>query len=148
MAFIVIFNIILYALLFVWTYKNMYELENKTKIIYIVSFLGILYIITKIIYNIGGNPIGKELGEVANTFNRTMLTIFIGINGLITMPHIASALNKYKEEQIDEKGMKKRIIIVGIIFVVFIIFEFNYIKDMQVSMLEIISDLGKEQLSK
>ena len=121
MTFIVIFNIILYVLLFVWTYKNMYALENKTRIIYIVSLLVILYVITKIVYNIGGNPIGKELGNGAITFNRTMLTIFIGINGLITMPHIALALNKYKEEQIEEKGMKKRIIIVGIIFVVFII---------------------------
>ena len=140
MALIVIFNIILYILLLIWTYKNMYSLELKTKVIYTFAILIVIYIVTKILYNIGGNPIGKELGNAAVTFNRIMLIIFIGINGLITMPHIASALSKYNDKQIDEKGLKKRIVIIGIIFIVFLIFEFNYIKNMQANMLEIINN--------
>jgi len=140
MAFIVIFNIILYVVLLVWTYKNMYALENRTKIIYTICMLIIVYIVTKILYNIGGNPIGKELGDAATTFNRTMLSVFVGVNGLITMPYIASILNKYKEKIIDEKGLRKRVIIILALFSIFLIFEFNYIKDMQVNMLEMISD--------
>lgn len=140
MVFIVIFNIILYAILLIWSYKNMYALEKKTKLIYTFVILIFVYILTKILYNIGGNPIGRDLGDAAVTFNRTMLTIFVGINGLIIMPHIASSLNKYKEEIIDINQLKKRLIIICIIFVVFLIFEFNYIKDMQVNMLEMISN--------
>lgn len=138
MAFIVIFNIILYVLLLIWTYRNMYSLENKTKLIVSLSLLIFIYILTKILYNVGGNPIGQELGEAARTFNRTMLTIFIGINGLIIMPHIGSTLNKYKEKVIDDDGFKKRIIIITVIFIIFLIFEFNYMKDMQINMLEMI----------
>lgn len=144
MAFIVIFNIILYVILLVWTYKNMYSLENKTKVIYITCMLVLVWIVTIILYNIGGNPIGKDLGNAASTFNRTMISIFVGVNGLITMPYIASVLSKYNEKIIDEKGFKKRIIIIGIIFLVFLIFEFNYIKDMQVNMLEMIHYTNKK----
>jgi len=140
MGLIVIFNIILYAIVLFWTYKNMYALENKTKIIYTFAILIFLYIITKIVYNIGGNPIGKEFGEAAKTFNRTMISIFMGLNGLMIMPHIASALSKYNEETIDKNGLKKRVVIIMVIFVVLLIFEFIYIKDMQANMLEIINN--------
>jgi len=138
MAFIVIFNIILYVILLVWTYKNMYSLGNKTKVIYFACMLTFVYIVTIILYNIGGNPIGKQLGEVASSFNKVMQSLFMGINGLITMPHLALALSKYNEQIIDEKGLKKRVIIILAIFVVFLIFEFNYIKDMQLNMIEMI----------
>ena len=141
MVLIVIFNIILYTVLFVWTYKNMYSMENKSKLIYIFSMLIIIYIITIIIYNIGGNPIGKELGKASVTFNRTMLSVFLGINGLIIMPQIGSALNKYNDKQIDEKSLKKRIIIILVIFIAFLIFEYNYIKDMQTSMIGMINNI-------
>lgn len=140
MALIVIFNIILYAVLLIWTYKNMYSLENRTKIIYTVGMLILIYILTKILYNVGGNPIGQELGDAAGTFNRTMLIIFMGINGLIIMPHVALCLNKYEEKIIDDTDLKKRIIIIAIIFIIFLIFEYNYMKDMQLNMLEIIKN--------
>jgi len=140
MVFIVIFNIILYLLLLIWTYKNMYKLETKTKCIYIVGAFIFIYILTKILYNLGGNPIDKSLGEVAIIFNRTMVFIFAGVNGLIIIPYIASILNKYKEQIIDDKGFKKRVIIICIILIVFLIFEFNYMKDMQANMLEMIKN--------
>jgi len=140
MVFIVIFNIILYLLLLIWTYKNMYKLETKTKCIYIVGAFIFIYILTKILYNLGGNPIDKSLGEVAIIFNRTMVFIFAGVNGLIIIQYIASILNKYKEQIIDDKGFKKRVIIICIILIVFLIFEFNYMKDMQANMLEMIKN--------
>jgi len=139
MGFIVIFNIILYMLLFVWINKNMYAINSKPKVIYMVGMLIIIFLLTYILYNLGGNPIGKELGKLANTFNRTMIVIFTGINGLVIMPYIGLVLNKYKEKIIDDSGFKKRIIIIGVIFVVFLIFEFNYMKDMQTNMLEMIN---------
>ena len=139
MGFIVIFNIILYILLFIWAYKNMYSIELKPKIIFIIVAIIIIYILTNVLYNVGGNPIGKEFGEASNAFNRTMVIIFTGINALITIPHIGLTLNKYKEKIIDDSGFKKRIIIIGVIFIVFLIFEVNYMKDMQTNMLEMIN---------
>jgi len=138
MVYIVLFNIILYLLVLIWAYKSMYVLELKTKLIYIISSIILIYIITNILYNIGGNPIGKEFGEAAITFNRTMIILFTGINSLILVPQIGRVLNKYKEEEIDIVKLKKNIIIIIIIFIVFMILEFNYIKDMQTSMLMLI----------
>ncbi|MBR6504743.1 MAG: hypothetical protein IKT41_03420 [Clostridia bacterium] len=140
MVFIVIFNIILYAVLLVWTCKNMYNIENKPKIIYIILSIILVYILTKIIYNLGENPIGKNYGEAAITFNRTMQIIFAGINGLTIIPYIGNLLNKLKEKVLDVKGFKKRILIIIVIFVVFLIFEYHYMKDMQVNMLEMINN--------
>jgi len=140
MVFIVIFNIIIYVLLIVWTYKNMYLIEIKPKFICILLAIIVIYILTIILYNIGGNPIGKGLGEAGAIFNRTMTIIFTGINGLFTMPHIGLVFNKYKEQLIDNSGLKKRLIIIGVIFIGFLIFEFNYMKDMQVNMLGIINN--------
>ena len=140
MVFIVMFNIILYAILIIWTIKNMYFLERKTKIIYIICSITFIYILTKILYNIGGNPIGKELGEPAAMFNRTMMSIFVGINGLILIPYIGRSLNIYKEQEIHINQLKKRIIIICVIFIMLMIFEFNYMKDIQLNMLGMINN--------
>lgn len=139
MVFIVMFNIILFLLLIFWTYKNMYNIEIKPKAIYIASSIIVIYILTLILYNVGGNPINKNLGEAAISFNRTIVSIFVGVNGIITMPYVGNILNKYRENTIDEKQFKKRMIIISIIFILCIIFEFNYMKDLQKSMLEIIN---------
>ena len=50
---------------------------------------------------------------------------------------MAKIIDKVKEEEIEKKDGKKRILLLGIIFVVCLIFEVGYMKDTQVGILKV-----------
>ena len=58
------------------------------------------------------------------------------INVIITIPYIANLLNKYKANKIDSNNLKRRIIILAILFIVIAIFEISYIKEFQIGLLQ------------
>ena len=62
-------------------------------------------------------------------------------NGIIVMPQIAKILDKINEDEIQQNELKKRIIILLIIFVICIIFECGYMKDTQEGIIKIYNSM-------
>ena len=141
MIFIIITVIIVYFTLIGWTWQSLGSVEKNKKIAYIVIGLIVLYILTLIIFQTTKNGINYQNKQIQNSIQNILVIIFTGINGIIVMPQIAKILDKINEDEIQQNELKKRIIILLIIFVICIIFECGYMKDTQEGIIEIYNSM-------
>ena len=134
MFIISIISIIIYliATLTIWT--NIYEFEKEKKIKFIISGIAIIFIITWIIVLIssGGIQVQSSYLKIAKT---TSLLIFAPINTILAVPYLGNMLNKYKQNRINEQKLKKRLLAWGIVLLVIVIFEINYINTFEIGLL-------------
>lgn len=134
MFIISIISIIIYliAALTIWT--NIYEFEKEKKIKFIISGIAIIFIITWIIVLIssGGIQVESSYLKIAKT---TSLLIFAPINTILAVPYLGNMLNKYKQKRLDEQKLKKRLLAWGIVLLVIVIFEINYINTFEMGLL-------------
>lgn len=134
MFIISIISIIIYLIgtLTIWT--NIYEFEKEKKIKFIISGIAIIFIITWIIVLIssGGIQVENSYLKIAKT---TSLLIFAPINTIFAVPYLGNMLNKYKQNRIDEEKLKKRLLVWGIVLLVIVIFEINYINTFEIGLL-------------
>ena len=134
MFIISIISIIIYliATLTIWT--NIYEFEKEKKIKFIISGIAIIFIITWIIVLIssGGIQVESSYLKIAKT---TSLLIFAPINTILAVPYLGNMLNKYKQNRISEQNLKKRLLAWGIVLLVIVIFEINYINTFEMGLL-------------
>lgn len=134
MFIISIISIIIYliATLTIWT--NIYEFEKEKKIKFIISGIAIIFIITWIIVLIssGGIQVQSSYLKIAKT---TSLLIFAPINTILAVPYLGNMLNKYKQKRLDEQNLKKRLLAWGIVLLVIVIFEINYINTFEIGLL-------------
>ena len=134
MVLIFIIILALYIIAIISTYQNMFAFEKTTKILYLILGFIIVSIITVIISKIG-LPNSADNKEILNVVKRTIQIIFIPLNALIILPFMANNISKYKVKAISEEKLKKRILIMSIVYIIFIIFEKNYIKDFHIGVL-------------
>lgn len=141
MTLIIIAIILIYIVLFAWTWHNLGSIEKTKKILIIFIELIITYLITIFIFNISKTGIGYSNPEVENTMQNLIVAVFTGVNGLLLMPLISKNIENVNDGTIEKEILKKRAIIIGIIFIICMIFEFNYIKDIQKSTIEMYNDI-------
>ena len=138
---IIVATIILYLILLVFTWHNLDMLEGQAKIMYIAAGTVAMFIITLIVFNISTNGVQYENENMISSVRNILIAIFMPLNGLIVMPYIAYLLNKIKQEDITEEKFKKRMILIIVIFIVFLIFECNYLKSIQEGILGVFNSL-------
>ena len=132
-----IITIILFAVLGVYTWQRLGNIEKKTKIIYIVLGLLIVAFITLILFNISSANIDYEKIEMKNDIRKMLVLVFTPINALFLMPSFAKILNEIKNNEIEKEKLKFRILKILIIFVIVLIIEYNYLVNTQIGILEI-----------
>ncbi len=132
-----IITIILFAVLGVYTWQRLGNIEKKTKIIYIVLGLLIVAFITLILFNISSTNIDYEKIEMKNDIRKMLVLIFTPVNALFLMPSFAKILNEIKNNEIEKEKLKFRILKILIIFVIVLIIEYNYLVNTQIGILEI-----------
>ena len=132
-----IITIILFAVLGVYTWQRLGNIEKKTKIIYIVLGLLIVAFITLILFNISSTNIDYEKIEMKNDIGKMLVLIFTPVNALFLMPSFAKILNEIKNNEIEKEKLKFRILKILIIFVIVLIIEYNYLVNTQIGILEI-----------
>ena len=132
-----IITIILFAVLGVYTWQKLGNIEKKTKIIYIVVGLLIVAFITLILFNISSANIEYEKIEMKNDIRKMLVLIFTPVNALFLMPSFAKILNEIKNDEIEKEKLKIRILKILIIFVIVLIIEYNYLVNTQIGIMEI-----------
>lgn len=132
-----IITIILFAVLGVYTWQRLGNIEKKTKIIYIVLGLLIVAFITLILFNISSANIDYEKIEMKNDIRKMLVLVFTPINALFLMPSFAKILNEIKNNEIEKEKLKFRILKILIIFVIVLIIEYNYLVNTQIGIMEI-----------
>jgi hypothetical protein len=132
--------IALFAVLLFWTWNNTKDFDNiAQRIRFIIIGLIAIFFITYILFNISKIGIEYPNTEIAKTVRRVAILVFIPINGFISLPHIASIKEEILSGMNDDNKTKKKIIILGIIILVAIIFEVNYLKSFQKGIISIIN---------
>ena len=129
MPVIITLIIAIFLILISWTWHNLGNIDKSKKIITIIITLIILSIITFIIFNISKS----EMESVRNV----LVFVFTLINGLITMPAIAKMLRRIDENDIEKDEASKKFILILVIFIIIIIFECGYLKNIQQEILNI-----------
>lgn len=136
MILIGIVAIIIYLIGVAWTYQSLGLIEKTKKIAVIVIGIIITYLITLIIFQISKNGIEYPSVQIEKDIKNILVIIFTGLNNIIIMPQIGRILGKINEDEIEKNDVKKQLIILVIIFIICIIFESGYMKDIQKGILE------------
>lgn len=125
---LIIIVIYLISIAAIWTSL---ENEGKTKKISII-IIGILamFLITNIIFNISKSTINYENIELQKNMRQIILWLFTGLNSLF-LPATIRNIVKTKNGEQDENALKVKILVLAIIFILVMILECGYIKDIQ-----------------
>lgn len=125
---LIIIVIYLISIAAIWTSL---ENEGKTKKISII-IIGILatFLITNIIFNISKSTINYENIELQKNMRQIILWLFTGLNSLF-LPVTIRNIVKTKNGEQDENALKVKILVLAIIFILVMILECGYIKDIQ-----------------
>lgn len=125
---LIIIVIYLISIASIWTSL---ENEGKTKKISII-IIGILamFLITNIIFNISKSTINYENIELQKNMRQIILWLFTGLNSLF-LPVTIRNIVKTKNGEQDENALKVKILVLAIIFILVMILECGYIKDIQ-----------------
>lgn len=141
-------NILIYiiiALLFVvlifWTWNNTKEYEEITKrITYIVIGILAMLLITLIDFTISKIGITYPKAEMVKQVRKMSVLLFTPINGFFSLPHIAAIKTQIELKKVENDKIKKKIIILGIIFIIATIVEINFIKEFQNGIIQILNN--------
>lgn len=126
--------VILFVVLILWTWNSVKDYENTVaKVGYIILGLLLNLIIVSVIFHFSKVDINYPNANIMKNVRKFILLTFTPLNGLVTMPMIANILSKIK----DGENQKKRICILSLIFIVVIIFEVFYFKNIQTGILNI-----------
>lgn len=133
-------SIVLYAIGMVIVYHNIPAFEKPQKVRLIAIGMIITLILTFILCNIVAGQIEGYQKELIRTTKNIAILLFSPINFIILIPYLGNILSKNKDEEIDDKQLKKRFVILGIITIVVIVVELGYIKNFYLgSLLSIVS---------
>ncbi len=131
MAFIILVTIILFLVLFGWTWSNMIGIEQNKKIAYIFISTIIMFCITFVIFTISKTGVKYENENMVVPIRNLLVSVFTAFNGYIVIQYIAKVLGKLNEEEIELSEAKRRIIKILVIFLVIAVIECWYLKHIQ-----------------
>ncbi len=132
----------MYAILIAWTWHSLGFIEKNKKVVLIIGGIILIGIITLIVFQMTQNGIAYENVEMKNTVKNMIVPIFTAVNGIIVMPQIGKILDKINEDEIKQEQLKKRVIIILVVFLLCLIFEIGYMKDVQEGILKMYHAMG------
>mgnify|MGYP004629883239 FL=1 len=131
---------VLFVVLIFWTWNNTKDFEeNSKRVIFIVVGIILIAIVTVIYFAISKVGITYPKVEMVKQVRKMVVLLFTPINGFLSLPHIASLKMKIKLKTEDEEKLKKKIIILGVVFIVATIVEINYMKDFQNGIIQMLN---------
>ena len=129
MTLIIIIIIILFLVLLGWMWSSLGNMEKKTKSVCIIIGLGVMYILTFIIYQIARKGIIYENQEAGKVIRKVFVMLFTIINGYFILPYTFRKIEKIESEEIENQQLKKSIIIIVLIILALLMFEGLYLRN-------------------
>ena len=131
---------VLFVVLILWTWNNTRDFEETSeRIIFIVVGIILTVVVTLIYFAISKIGITYPKAEMIGQVRKIAVLVFTPINGFLSLPHIASLKMKIKFKTEDDSMLKRKIKILGIVFIVATIFEILYMKDLQNGIIQILN---------
>ncbi len=132
--FIIVLNLVALGL----TYYCLNNMEKKDKIIFIAIGVGVIYILTSLVYWISTK--GIEIKEVSEMGKNLITFLFVPVNSIFVLPLLAKSYNKYKIGKLASDKLRNRGIVLGVILAILLVIECSYFKDIQNSVVTIIEN--------
>ena len=134
-------TVVLYIILISFTLHNLSLVENKTaKIAYVTIGLIVMLLCTWIAFYFSAKGVNYQNSNIIGNVRNVLLAVFVPVNGIVVMPYLANMLSKIGLNEITQEKFKKRIIILGVIFIIVLIFECSYFKNIQIGILKILEN--------
>ena len=142
MSLIYFIIIILFTIYIIFVWNSTKEFENTLiRVSYI--FIGTLFItlLTVILFWISKIGVEYPKKEMIGEVRRIILLVFIPINGFITLTQASSIFVQAKSGMVSKEDMQKKIKRLIIIFIMLIIVEIIYFKNIQNGMIKFIESV-------
>ena len=138
----IIFVLFVIYIVFVWNSTKEFE-STTIRVSYILIGTLFITILTLILFWISKIGVEYPKREMIGEVRRIVLLVFIPINGFITLTQAASIFAQAKSGMVSKEDMEKKIKKVIIAFVVLIIVEVIYLKNIQNGMIRFIESVQK-----
>ncbi|MBO6232536.1 MAG: hypothetical protein J6N78_00485 [Clostridia bacterium] len=137
MPVIITFVIAMFLILLSWTWHNLGNIPQNTKIGTIAISLVIIAFITFLIFNISKNGVQYDSEESMNSVRNVLVLVFTIINGLIIMPTFAKTLGRINNREIEKEQARSHFVFIFIVFIIALVIECSYLKGVQQGILDI-----------
>ena len=133
--------VVLFIIYIVCAWNSTKEFENNLLRISFI-FVGTLFItlLTLILFWISKIGVEYPKKEMIGEVRRIILLSFIPINGFLILTQTASIFAQAKSGMVSKEDMQKKIKRLVIIFIILIVFEAIYFKNIQNGMIRIIQN--------
>ena len=139
---IAIITIILYIILIAFSWHNLSIIvDKKLKIAYILIGLIAMFISTLIVFHISAGGVEYQNPSMVSNVRNIILAVFVPVNGLIVMPYLASKLSKITSNEITQEQFSKRLLILAVVFIVILIIECSYFKNIQLGIINLMNKM-------
>ena len=133
--------VVLFIIYIVCAWNSTKEFENTLmRISFIIVGTLFITVLTLILFWISKIGVEYPKKEMIGEVRRIILLSFIPINGFITLTQSASIFTQAKSGMVSKEDMQKKIKRIVIIFIVLIVFEAIYFKNIQNGMIRIIQN--------
>ncbi len=138
LAFIYICILILNVVAVLLTYHFLgKEMDKKSKGIFIVVGIAVIYLLVTFVYWVGTKNIDLA---VDNSTGKNLITFsFVPVNAIIIMPFLASSYKIWINGKLKSEPFRNRCILLAVVLLIILIFEFFYFKDIQNGILSILN---------
>lgn len=136
MTFIWIGVIIVYLVVIAWTWSSLEDIETPKKLLIIFAGIIIVFLITQIVFSISKNGVVYENNDIEKSIGQVIVLLFTGLNSLV-LPFICKTFKRKVNGEIEDNIFKVRMIIILVIFLICLILECGYMKDVQDGILKV-----------
>lgn len=136
---ITIVTIVMFLILIGWTWNSLGSVENKKKVIYIISGILIVYVLTFVIYNVSKIGIVYENMSVMLTIRKVYIIIFTFINCYLILPFVFKNIDRLTCSELNNDVLSRIIIKLAIKILIIFILESIYFGNIQQGILKMIN---------
>ena len=132
---------LLFVVYIVWTWNSTKEFEDqKIRIAYLIVGTLFIAMVTLIIFLVSKIGVNYPKKEMVGQVQKIVLLVFTPINGFVVLTQLSSVFQQIRSGMVSKEKMDKKIKRLVIIFIVLIVFETIYFKNIQNGMIRIIQN--------
>ena len=141
MSLIYFIVFMLFVVYIVWTWNSTKEFEDlKIRIAYLLVGTLFIAMVTLIIFLVSKIGVNYPKKEMVGQVQKIVLLVFTPINGFVVLTQFSSVFQQIRSGMVSKEKMDKKIKRLVIIFIVLIVFETIYFKNIQNGMIRIIQN--------
>lgn len=114
------------------------EMDKKTKGIFIIVGIAIIYALVSLVYWMSTKDI--DLGVNGKSGQNLITFTFVPVNVILILPFLANSYRSLKMGRLKSEPFRNRCIVLGVVLAILLIMEFFYFQDIQNGILNMLQN--------